>query len=460
MQNILKNKEQIAAIIFLPILAAILMNQILIALAAISLVLIYSIFEKEKLVPLTIFAFLILTSDVSENLRLGLTFVTITYLLFLYVKEYGLRFDINLISREFLVIFLYLFLVIFVSSFINSVYLSGIWFLIKSTFFLLLFYLYLSLSKNNYKMAKGFLFVLTLSSLILAFTIFYEFYQKGIGLLVSNVLMRYGGIYSNINAAGVLISTAIPVALFFLFIEKNIISKISFSVILFLLSISLLLTNSRSSLVAAFISVIVIIFLMRKKLLKSILIYGSIAIVVLLIFTPIYDLISTLLRFERIVNTRSFIWDIAFNIISNNPIFGVGPGQFPNYIYKYLPVMIGTWDEQAINFVYSEAGLGHAHNFFLFYFSELGFLGFVFTIVFPLIFYKILGRYYKLFKKENLVFELSVCILAIAVFTGALFRGLFESIGIFSYGWIERDLPLWIVIIVFFSIIKRNKTVL
>jgi O-antigen ligase len=317
-------------------------------------------------------------------------------------------------------------------------------------------FIYTALSQESKNGKRNFLLVLIIAALVLSISVLIEFYKSGIGFIISNVVIRYGGIYSNINAAGVLLSTAVPVIVFFLSKEKHQASRIFYFVLLAIISVSLIITNSRASILAAAVGTLIYLFLINRKLLKRLLLFSSLFVVILILFTPIYDLISTVLRFERIVNTRSYIWDIAYDIISNNIIFGVGPGMFPNFIYKYLPVMLGTWDEQSINFVYSEAGLGHAHNFFLFYFSELGLLGLLFTVAFAVLFYNLAFRYFNKFKGSNYT-DFRITALAISLFTGALARGIFESIGIFSYGWIERDLPLWIVLAVFFSTINKNR---
>jgi O-antigen ligase len=316
--------------------------------------------------------------------------------------------------------------------------------------------MYTALSKESQNIERNFLIALIAASLVLSISVLIEFYKSGIGFIISNVIIRYGGIYSNINAAGVLLSTAVPVIVFFLSKEKHQASRIFYFVLLAIISVSLIITNSRASILAAAVGTFIYLFLVNRKILKKLLLISTLFVLILFFFTPVYELISTVLRFERIVNTRSYIWDIAYDIISNNIIFGVGPGMFPNFIYKYLPVMLGTWDEQSINFVYSEAGLGHAHNFFLFYFSELGLMGLFFTVAFAVLFFNLAFQYFNKFKENNIA-DFKLAALAISLFTGALARGIFESIGIFSYGWIERDLPLWIVLAVFFSSINKNR---
>jgi O-antigen ligase len=433
-----------------------LINNLLFGLALITSAILYFTLSDDILIPLTAFAFLIFTSDVSEKIRPILTILILAWLAFKYIKVYGLTLDINIIPQKLYYLFGYLIAVLLISGFLNSAYINGITFAIKSFVFLSLIFMYTALSKESQNIERNFLIALIAASLVLSISVLIEFYKSGIGFIISNVIIRYGGIYSNINAAGVLLSTAVPVIVFFLSKEKHQASRIFYFVLLAIISVSLIITNSRASILAAAVGTFIYLFLVNRKILKKLLLISTLFVLILFFFTPVYELISTVLRFERIVNTRSYIWDIAYDIISNNIIFGVGPGMFPNFIYKYLPVMLGTWDEQSINFVYSEAGLGHAHNFFLFYFSELGLMGLFFTVAFAVLFFNLAFQYFNKFKENNIA-DFKLAALAISLFTGALARGIFESIGIFSYGWIERDLPLWIVLAVFFSSINKNR---
>lgn len=457
MENLLENRKvQISLAFILPLITVLLIHNLVIGLALISAAVLFYTLSDEVLIPLTLFAFLIFTSDVSEIIRPILTLVILAWLTFKYVNKFGLTIDFNLFPKSLYFLFGYLITVLLISGFINSAYINGITFAVKSLVFLSMIFIYTALSQESKNGKRNFLLVLIIAALVLSISVLIEFYKAGIGFIISNVVIRYGGIYSNINAAGVLLSTAVPVIVFFLSKEKHQASRIFYFVLLAIISVSLIITNSRASILAAAVGTLIYLFLINRKLLKRLLLFSSLFVVILILFTPIYELISTVLRFERIVNTRSYIWDIAYDIISNNIIFGVGPGMFPNFIYKYLPVMLGTWDEQSINFVYSEAGLGHAHNFFLFYFSELGLLGLLFTVAFAVLFYNLAFRYFNKFKGSNYT-DFRITALAISLFTGALARGIFESIGIFSYGWIERDLPLWIVLAVFFSTINKNR---
>ncbi len=152
---------------------------------------------------------------------------------------------------------------------------------------------------------------------------------------------------------------------------------------------------------------------------------------------------------------RYILWDIAFGIIKDNPIFGIGPGTFKYYIYKYLPVQLGSWNERLIYFVYKEAGTGHAHNFWLYRFSELGIFGFIGAVALPFIFFYLI---YKVRKHIKNKFEYTVIVIAITgSIIGLLYRSIFESTGFLTNGWITRDLPFWIIFSIVIYIYQNLK---
>jgi O-antigen ligase len=77
---------------------------------------------------------------------------------------------------------------------------------------------------------------------------------------------------------------------------------------------------------------------------------------------------------------------MSIDIIRDNIVFGTGPGQFKNFMYKHIPVMLGSWEESQIAWIYKNAGLGESHNFFLFRTAELGIFGFVGALCLPFMF--------------------------------------------------------------------------
>ena len=217
MENLLENRKvQIGLAFILPLITVLLIHNLVIGLALISAAVLFYTLSDEVLIPLTLFAFLIFTSDVSEIIRPILTLVILAWLTFKYVNKFGLTIDFNLFPKSLYFLFGYLITVLLISGFINSAYINGITFAVKSLVFLSMIFIYTALSQESKNGKRNFLLVLIIAALVLSISVLIEFYKAGIGFIISNVVIRYGGIYSNINAAGVLLSTAVPVIVFFL----------------------------------------------------------------------------------------------------------------------------------------------------------------------------------------------------------------------------------------------------
>jgi O-antigen ligase len=176
-------------------------------------------------------------------------------------------------------------------------------------------------------------------------------------------------------------------------------------------------------------------------------------IIIIVAFNPaIIEAILLLTRAERVFeNPRYNLWDISFSIIQNHTIFGVGPGNFGSYMYKYNPIMLNSYSSIDMRYIYEFASVGHSHNFFLFMFSEMGILGLINSILIPYLFFKYSFNLKKIVPKEDYhIYWLVVTIIGCGI--GMFARSIFESTGIMTYGWITRDLPFWILfsIIVFY----------
>ncbi len=166
------------------------------------------------------------------------------------------------------------------------------------------------------------------------------------------------GLFNNPNYMGSWLNIIWPVCLACL-IESNkrIIRSLVNFIYSFGISLSILLTNSRSAWISIFIGTLLFF---GKKSYK--LIFCFIIFIFLLISSTIYpifgkgiqlflqDLIpnAILNEFTDIQYSRLSIWEKGLETVYNNPIFGSGAGSFPE-IYKYET---GLWK-------------GHSHNLIL-----------------------------------------------------------------------------------------------
>ncbi|MCX6149032.1 MAG: O-antigen ligase family protein [Ignavibacteriales bacterium] len=402
-----------------------------------------------------------MTSNLNEVARNILNIIGVITLAFIYIRENGFK----LIKFKELPTDLKIFLLVVLISLFSSTLLSSFFTLSLKTliqqliFFLLCYFLYsfIKEKKDIYIIIISLLF----ASLVVGLGVLYQLAYLGfkIFLVESNSIVRVSGIYNNPNAVGLLYASTIPFAFSILFIpfSKKWSIKLLFIVSFLFLLFILIITNSRSSMLSVFISFVYIFYSLRKKLFMKVLKPVVIICILILILPQVQDFLSILFRADRIFsNTREYFWSVAFNIIKTNPIFGVGPGVFEEYIYKYLPVTIGSFVEHQMQWAKS----GTAHNFFLFRMADLGILGLVSAVwLFALIlkYSKKVIEHYK--SVDNEMYILGVTIKGI--FLGLLARAFFESTGLLTHGWITRDLPFWLIFIITIFLYKNinvNKT--
>ena len=212
--------------------------------------------------------------------------------------------------------------------------------------------------------------------------------------------------------------------------------------------VGLFITNSRAAILAALFSSVFILYHLNKKILKYV---GILMVICLpLLFVPEVQLfIGLYFRTENLSSGRNFIMETISKVILSNPVIGYGPAATKYAIYPNIPFMLGSPAEKFILFHYNEIQFGHAHNFYLFFWSDMGLLGLFTSLFLPVVYFKLCSQALKKAKElHNLEYQYLVLSLTGAGI-GLFFRGLFEWGNLISYGTINGDLPFWII----FSII-------
>jgi len=101
----------------------------------------------------------------------------------------------------------------------------------------------------------------------------------------------------------------------------------------------------------------------------------------------------------------------------------------------------------------------NSHNFYLMFFSDMGILGFVTSLMLPVVFFIISFRTTKqLSVADGKIYYIIIGIIAAGI--GLFIRGLFEAIGLIFYGYITADLPFWIlfgILIFTYFRLKKNQ---
>jgi O-antigen ligase len=446
----LLNKNLILFSMFISVVLSFITTYIWIGIILVILLALFIHYKENIIIPIIIFSFLTITSDINIESRVFINIVSIIILLFLFFKKYGLeltylkQIPIPLIAFTFIVIISML-----VSSIFSLNFLRGLEYIIKQIIFFTLIYILYSFIESN-KQVKTYLYSLILAGVFLSISIIFVFLSSDVGLylLQTQGWIYAGGYFKNITAAGGILAVTTTLTFALLFNSKNekqYLNKLLITGFVLQL-IGILLTNSRAAFLGLAIGLGFILYILNKKQFFRITITFALLLIFFIIIIPqFYETIEMFLRFERITNNpRSNLWTIASSIIGDHMLWGVGPGMFNEYMYEYLPVMRNTWAEVDIKFISEEASIGHAHNYFLFRFSELGLLGLLTAIVLPILFLyygiKVI-KYYKFVNRDIYIILIGITGSGIALFA----RSIYEATGLLSYGWITRDLPFWIL---------------
>lgn len=413
-------------------------------------------FSEKIFVFISIASFLVLTSTINVELRLIVQVLNILILSYLFIKTNGLNFnnypEIPSIVRKFLLL-LYISMVI--STIFSNHILLGIKEIVRLSIFLLIIYSFFGLLKSH-RDVRLFTYALFFSGLVYFFNVFYGFAQNDFNFFSMNLeqIIKPKGDYINLNSIGSFFVIIISLLFGYLIPIKN--KKMKFYLVL-LISIyisGLLITNSRAAILSTIISSLFIVYFYNKKIFYRTIFVFSISIPFLFI-SPLNKYIDLYLRIDRLTSGRNWIWDTVFNVIKNNPILGVGPAGTKYEMYKNIPFMLGTHAEKFILFHYNEIEFGHAHNFYLFFFSDMGILGLITSLMLPYVFIWMGFQTMKKFKGfSNEYYWLTVGITAAGI--GLFIRGFFEWGNLISYGTLGKDLPFWLIFIILIYLYQKQ----
>ncbi|MHB8276107.1 MAG: O-antigen ligase family protein [Candidatus Humimicrobiaceae bacterium] len=193
------------------------------------------------------------------------------------------------------------------------------------------------------------------------------------------------------NATGSVYSMVCIFALVFFLREKNFYKKIGYIFILAVCIIGLFITKSRGGYVGFAVALIFVLWMNYRSLKNffisfAIIFVGSIPF---LYITGAYKRILQIFDFKATTIVRFDLWERAWNLFSQSPIFGVGFGRyndiFENSRLQGIRGLVDIYIDP--NFTINDA---HAHNAYLQFLSETGVLGlFLLLLFWCLCFYKL-----------------------------------------------------------------------
>jgi O-antigen ligase len=326
--------------------------------------------------------------------------------------------------------------------------------ILRTSLFFLIVYLFYSLIDNDRDL-KLFIIVFVITAVFLFFLVFYLFYSSDFNLLrfQQELLFEGGQDYIHKNGIGALFVMAISLLSAYYFSQSNSTRKRVIALTIFLLIFGLVITNARAAIFSLIVSTSFIFYVLNKKIFYRLL-FGIAIIIPFLLIEPISDLIELYFRLDNVFTGRDLIVEATYQIIADNPIFGTGPTVAKIEMGKNIPFMIGSSDWFFLNHHIDSIEMGHAHNFYLFFLSELGILGLIASMTIPFVFFKVgYNTLKKIQDPKNKYYSIVIGLNAagLAVFTS----GLFEWGGIVSYGMISNDLPFWWCFICLIYINKR-----
>jgi len=406
-------------------------------------VVLYKYLSEKTFVLFSIIILISFTGTALESLRDYFTVIAIAGLFLFFIKRYGLDFK-DYPKPPILLTYLWLLFLFTISfiTFIHGFHFRGIEaFFRASIFFTISYFLYAFLEESENRFNYYYLILgLFLASLILSITVYYELFASGLTVfLVEGFFARFAGAYGNFNTLAFVMSVNIIISIIALYSKKISLRIKKYLIPVFILNNSfvIFLTNSRASILALIIALLFLFYFLNKKVILSFLGIGLI-LILLYLFEPFtQSLIDAYIRIET-VSQRDYLWASGIEIMKDYPIFGVGTEMFPYKFYTYVPTS-GSYMFDLFRILQKP----HPHNYSLWLITENGILGWICAFsLFGIYFY--MG--YKLIsklshrKKDEYYFSLGLTAIGIMVFV----RSFFEVEGIFSYGYISRDLPFWI----------------
>lgn len=237
------------------------------------------------------------------------------------------------------------------------------------------------------------------------------------------------------NATGSVYAIVCIFLLVFFLKEKEKRLKFLYIILLLINLAALFLTKSRANYLGFIISSIIIIWLYYKSLKKfliaiGIFIAGSIPVIY---FTGVYN------RFIQIFETgdstsviRFFIWEKAWYLFSQSPLFGIGFGRF-NDIFNIDRGLFNIGSLRGFsgfitfymkdNFYYDSA---HVHNSYLQFLTETGVIGLALIMLFWLLCLVKLLKYYNNSENSKNDFNKKVLLSAIGSIFIILISSFFE----------------------------------
>jgi len=280
--------------------------------------------------------------------------------------------------------------------------------------------------------------------LVLNLYFIYREYASSTDLLQFLLLYRVkpSGVFRNMNAYGGVVVAILPLWVSIAIWSRKPLLRATAILFSGLLTMGLLASNARAAFVGMFCAV-VLFFIWLKRLRQLLAVSAAIAII--LYAVPQFNaVINFAIRSEAGTTWRTEIWTGTFEIIRNNPLLGVGIGNYTEEFMPYFPT------SGLRNFF---KAIMHAHNQVLDKVAELGLAG----IPLILALYYLPLRAALLALKLNKMNQNNKYIYGVIAGLVALYvRSMFE-IGLLQEGSIYPEIAFWLLFILALKMQQKTK---
>lgn len=452
---IIENNLIVVTLVILSVsITVLLVNYLLIGIAAIVISLLILLYGERFLIGLIIVSLLSIVSDFGSTIRLFVQIIDFSLLGFLFIKHYGLNIaEYPKVPKPILYFLVLYYFSMIITSILSQYFFAGILMIGRQTIFFIIAYIFYALIKEL-KDVKTYIVALIVVASILALGSIYDFILSGNKLIDLVFVGRYRatGFISNQSKTTAFFILTLPLVLTFAYSKIYEDKKYLLLSIAALLIIGLILIISRAAILSVVVSLLVISHQLNKKYFKKIVISTLIIILIFLLFDQLNEIVSTFFRIKTGLSQRDYFWALSYNIIKDNLMWGIGPGSYKYLEFNYVPVLLNSWPGHVIiDLNIATNGENGSHNIFLKFASDMGILGIITIFYFMWIFLKIsISNYKKTIYGDKRLFLTN---LVISAALGSMFiRCIFDSIGILTYGIIVSDLPFWLMfsILIFF----------
>jgi O-antigen ligase len=421
----------------------------------IALILVYLVHREYLLLGFVILTLIVIPSNLGQTLR---TFVQVTdfiILFYLFFRQYGLDFrNYPVVPKPAIYFLVILYTSLFFSIAFSEYPYSGLTFVLRTTIFFIIIYFFYGIIRTQ-EHVKVVLLSIFISGFILVSSIILDFIMMGRGLAYLFLPMRdlQYGIYGNYNVTGSYAIIVFPLIIGSLYYKKLRNYRFLIWIPVIILVAGVLLLASRAALAGVVLGTAVILFFYNKKAFITITAVVTLILIIYFFFNPFGPSVDYALRLQNGLSGHDEFWNLALNIYSAHPIFGIGPGAYPRVEFNYLPVLLNSFEGEQIIKIHnwtSGAGSNNSHSVYLTMMSDMGIWGLITLLSLLTIFFKTVKTAYLKFREINKEITLIIVVI-LSVGICLTFRGFVESSGIFYYGSIATDLPFWLFFLILLS---------